>query len=167
MTATRTLILLRHAKSDYPDGVADHDRPLAKRGIREAALAGDWIRENLPPVDAVLCSTATRTRQTLERTGITAPVKYIERLYDATAGIAIEVINGAPEAANTLLVIGHEPVMSSLALSLASLDTSDRDAAGQIALKYPTSAIAVLHTDRHWSQLALRSAELVEFHIPR
>ncbi|MCX8559364.1 histidine phosphatase family protein [Mycolicibacterium mucogenicum] len=167
MTATRTLILLRHAKSDYPDGVADHDRPLAKRGIREAALAGDWIRENLPPVDAVLCSTATRTRQTLERTGITAPVKYIERLYDATAGIAIEVINGAPEAANTLLVIGHEPVMSSLALSLASLDTSDRDAAGQIALKYPTSAIAVLHTDRHWSQLELRSAELVEFHIPR
>lgn len=167
MTATRTLILLRHAKSDYPDGVADHDRPLAKRGIREAALAGDWIRENLPPVDAVLCSTATRTRQTLERTGITAPVKYIERLYDATAGIAIEVINGAPEAANTLLVIGHEPVMSSLALSLASLDTSDRDAAGQIALKYPTSAIAVLHTDRHWSQLELRSAELVEFQIPR
>jgi phosphohistidine phosphatase len=161
------LILLRHAKSDYPDGVADHDRPLAKRGIREAALAGDWIREHLPPVDAVLCSTATRTRQTLERTGISAPVTFVERLYDATAGIAIEVINGAPEAANTLLVIGHEPVMSSLALSLASLDTSDPDVAGQIAMKYPTSAIAVLHTDRHWSQVELRSAELVQFHIPR
>ncbi|SHU71573.1 putative phosphohistidine phosphatase, SixA [Mycobacteroides abscessus subsp. abscessus] len=167
MTGTRTLILLRHAKSDYPDGVADHDRPLAKRGIREAALAGDWIREHLPPVDAVLCSTATRTRQTLERTGISAPVTFVERLYDATAGIAIEVINGAPEAANTLLVIGHEPVMSSLALSLASLDTSDPDVAGQIAMKYPTSAIAVLHTDRHWSQVELRSAELVQFHIPR
>jgi phosphohistidine phosphatase len=161
------LILLRHAKSDYPDGVADHERPLAKRGIREAALAGDWIRENLPPVDAVLCSTATRTRQTLERTGIGAPVTFVERLYDATAGIAIEVINGAPEAANTLLVIGHEPVMSSLALSLASLDTSDPDVAGKIAMKYPTSAIAVLHTDRHWSQVELRSAELVQFHIPR
>ena len=168
MTGTRTLILLRHAKSDYPDGVADHDRPLAKRGIREAALVGDWIREQLPPVDAVLCSTATRTQQTLARTGIDAPVTYVERLYDATAGIAIDVINGAaPEAADTLLVVGHEPVMSSLALSLASLDTSDRDAAGQIALKYPTSAIAVLHTDRHWSQLELHSARLVEFHIPR
>lgn len=167
MTGTRTLILLRHAKSDYPDGVADHERPLAKRGIREAALAGDWIRENLPPVDAVLCSTATRTRQTLERTGISAPVTFVNRLYDATAGIAIEVINGAPEAANTLLVIGHEPVMSSLALSLASLDTSDPDVAGQIAMKYPTSAIAVLHTDRHWSQVELRSATLDRFHIPR
>ena len=165
--ATRTLILLRHAKSDYPDGVADHERPLAKRGIREAALAGDWIRENLPSVDAVLCSTATRTRQTLERTAIDAPVTFVERLYDATAGIAIEVINGAPEAANTVLLIGHEPVMSSLALSLASPDTSDRDAAGQIAMKYPTSAIAVLQTDRPWSQLELRSATLAQFHVPR
>lgn len=165
--AIRTLILLRHAKSDYPDGVADHDRPLAKRGIREAALAGDWIREHLPPVDTVLCSTATRTRQTLARTGITAPVMYLERLYDATTGIAIDVINGAPEAANTVLVIGHEPVMSSLALSLASPDTSDRDAAGQIAMKYPTSAIAVLHTDRPWAQLELRSATLAQFHVPR
>lgn len=161
------MILLRHAKSDYPDGVADHERPLAKRGIREAALAGDWIRENLPPVDPVLCSTATRTRQTLERTGISAPATFVERLYDATAGIAIEVINGAPEAANTLLVIGHEPVMSSLALSLASLDASDPDVVGQIAMKYPTSAIAVLHTDRHWTQVELRSATLDQFHIPR
>ena len=164
---TRTLILLRHAKSDYPYGVADHERPLAKRGIREAALAGDWIREHLPAVDAVLCSTATRTRQTLARTGITAPVTYVDRLYDATAGIAIDVINGAPEDANTVLLIGHEPVMSSLALSLASLDTSDPDAARQIAMKYPTSAIAVLHTDRPWSQLELRSATLAQFHIPR
>ncbi len=71
----RTLVLLRHAKSDYPGGVADHDRPLAPRGIREAGLAGDWLRAELPAIDAVLCSTATRTRQTLERTGIEAPVQ--------------------------------------------------------------------------------------------
>ena len=69
----RTLVLMRHAKSDYPDGVTDHDRPLAARGDREAGLAGDWLRETAPTIDAVLCSTATRTRQTLERTGIVAP----------------------------------------------------------------------------------------------
>ena len=115
----RTLVLLRHAKSDYPDGVVDHDRPLAPRGVREGALAGDWIRANVGAVDAVLCSTATRTRQTLERTGITAPVQYVDRIYDATPGIVIEEINAAPsrfgDAVSTLLVIGHEPVMSSLA----------------------------------------------------
>ncbi len=167
MTGTRTLILLRHAKSDYPEGVADHDRPLAKRGIREAALAGEWIRQHLPPVDAVLCSTATRTRQTLAHTGIDAPVTYVERLYDSTPGSTIGVINGAPESANTLLVIGHEPVISSVALGLASTDTSDREVTERIAMKYPTSSIAVLHTDRPWAELELGSATLVEFHIPR
>ena len=87
----RTLLLLRHAKSDYPDGVPDHDRPLAPRGIREAALVGDWIRANADGVNAVLCSTATRTRQTLERTGITAVVEFVDRIYDATPGVVIAV----------------------------------------------------------------------------
>ena len=82
----RTLLLMRHAKSDYPAGVADHQRPLALRGEREAGLAGDWLRAHTPSVDAVLCSTATRTRQTLARTLIDAPVTYSDRLYDATPG---------------------------------------------------------------------------------
>src|ERR1700742_3308322 len=90
----RTLLLLRHAKSDYPAGVADHDRPLAPRGVREAALAGDWLRAHTPAVDAVLFSTATRTRQTLERTKIDAPVRFADRLYDATPGAVIQEING-------------------------------------------------------------------------
>ena len=90
-TMSRTLLLLRHAKSDYPTGVPDHERPLAPRGIREAALAGDWIRANAPAVDAVLCSTATRTRQTLAHTGIDAPVEFVDRLYDSTPGTVIDV----------------------------------------------------------------------------
>src|SRR6476659_7642568 len=91
----RTLMLLRHAKSDYPTGVADHERPLAPRGEREAGLAGDWLRAHAPAVDAVLCSTATRTRETLARTRIEAPVNYVDRLYDATTGAMIEEINSA------------------------------------------------------------------------
>ena len=83
---------MRHAKSDYPAGVADHDRPLAPRGIREAGLAGDWLRANVLTIDAVLCSTATRARQTLDNTGIEAPVRYSERLYGATPGTMIEEI---------------------------------------------------------------------------
>jgi phosphohistidine phosphatase len=163
---TRTLILLRHAKSAYPDGVGDRARPLAPRGIREAALAGDWIRANLPSVDAVLCSTATRTRQTLARTGIEAPVQYVDRLYDATPGIAIDVINGAGGDADTVLVVGHEPVMSALALGLAG-PGSNALAADQISVKYPTSALAVLETTRPWARLELRDAALVTFHVPR
>ena len=91
---SRTLLLLRHAKSSYPDGVDDHDRPLAERGVREAPLAGDWIRIHAPSVDAVLCSTATRTRQTLEHTGIEARVDFRDEIYDATPGTVLGAING-------------------------------------------------------------------------
>lgn len=167
----RTLLLLRHAKSDYPDGVPDHDRPLAPRGIREAALAGEWIKATVDGVNAVLCSTAIRTRQTLERTGIAAPVEFVDRIYDATPGIVIEEINGVQsrfgDEVSTLLVVGHEPVMSSLALGLADEESSNAPAAQQLSAKFPTSSIAVLRSAAPWDRWALRSAELVDFHTAR
>jgi phosphohistidine phosphatase len=167
---SRTLLLLRHAKSDYPQGVADHDRPLAPRGKREAPLAGDWLRANVPTIDATLCSTATRTRQTLERTGIDAPVEFVDRLYDAAPGTVIDEINRVASRfdfdVHTLLVIGHEPTMSAVSLGLATNDSSS-DAAQRISEKFPTSAIAVLRTDEPWDRVTLGSAELVAFHVPR
>lgn len=170
-TNIRTLVLLRHAKSDYPDGVDDHERPLAARGIREAGLAGDWLRTHLTPLDAVLCSTATRTRQTLERARIDAPVHYADRLYDATPGMVIDEINMVARRfdhpVDTLLVIGHEPAMSHVALGLAAVEVSNREAAAGIATKFPTSALAVLRTEQGWDRLALGGAALVTFHVPR
>jgi phosphohistidine phosphatase len=163
----RTLLLLRHAKSDRPEGVADHDRPLAPRGVREAELAGDWLRAHAPAVDAVLCSTAARTRETLARTRIDAPVEFSDRLYDATPGAIIEEINGVAPGIKTLLVIGHEPAMSQVALGLATEDGSNPTAAEQISTKFPTSAIAVLRTGEPWDQLTLDGAALVMFHVPR
>ncbi|MBJ7338009.1 histidine phosphatase family protein [Mycolicibacterium sp.] len=162
----RTLLLLRHAKSDYPDGVADHDRPLAPRGIREAALAGEWIKANVPGVDAVLCSTATRTRQTLARTGIDANIRYEESLYDSRPSIVVNLINGIGDDVETLLVIGHEPTMSGLASALADVE-SDPDLLDEVMAKYPTSAIAVLRTEVPWSRLGLHGATLTNFHVPR
>lgn len=163
----RTLVLMRHAKSDYPDGVADHDRPLAPRGIREAALAGDWLRGTLPAIDAVLCSTATRTRQTLDHTGIDAPVDYLERLYGATPAAMIDEINQIKEAVRTLLVVGHEPTMSQVSLGLAAHPASDPEAIGDLGRKFPTSGIAVLRVPGDWSILTTDGAELVTFHVPR
>lgn len=163
----RTLVLMRHAKSAYPDGVADHDRPLAPRGQREAGLAGDWLRGRMPTIDLVLCSTATRTRETLARTGIDAPVRYVDRLYDSTPGIVIEEINGVGDEVSTLLVLGHEPTTSELALRLADPETANTDAAERISTKFPTSAIAVLRLNGSWADLELGSAQLVDFHVPR
>jgi phosphohistidine phosphatase len=163
---TRTLVLLRHAKSAYPDGVPDHDRPLAPRGRREAGLAGDWLRANLPAVDAVLCSTATRARETLAHTGIDAPVRYVDRLYDAAPGTVIDEITHVDDDVTVLLVVAHEPTMSQVALGLAGYN-SNTSAAERISTKYPTSAMAVFRVTRSWKDLELDSAELVDFHIPR
>ena len=167
MNRRRTLLLMRHAKSDYPDGVPDHDRPLAPRGVRQAGLAGDWLRANVPAIDAVLCSTATRARQTLANTGIDAPVRYSERLYDATPGTMIDEINETADTVATLLVIGHEPATSALALTLAGDDGTDPLVVEHISVKFPTSAIAVLGVPCAWKGLEPRRAALAGFEVPR
>ena len=166
MSTHRTLILLRHAKSDYPPGAADHERPLAPRGIREAGLAGDWLRAHAPAVDEALCSTATRTRQTYAQSALAAPARYVDDLYDAMPGTVIATINTVADDVDTLLVIGHEPAMSAVALGLAGPGT-DAAVAQRISEKYPTSGIAVLHVPGGWADVELRSAALVDFHVPR
>jgi phosphohistidine phosphatase len=163
----RTLLLMRHAKSDYPPGVVDHERPLAPRGIREARLAGEWLRSSAPSIDAVLCSTATRTRETLARAGLDAPVTFADRLYDAVPGTVIDEINAVENDVATLLVIGHEPAMSNVALGLAGSSGSSRAAAERISTKFPTSAIAVLRIDSPWRDLTPGGAALIAFHVPR
>lgn len=167
MNGPRTLLLMRHAKSDYPEGVADHDRPLAPRGIREAGLAGDWLRASAPAVDAVLCSTATRARQTLANTGIDAPARFSERLYGATPGSMITEINATGDDVATLLVIGHEPTMSGLALVLADNDGTDTAVVERISTKFPTSAIAVLAVPGTWGDVEPGRAALTGLEIPR
>ncbi|MFG1789929.1 SixA phosphatase family protein [Nocardia sp. NPDC049149] len=161
----RTLILMRHGKSAYPDGVGDHERPLAPRGQREAALAGDWLRATQPPIDAVRCSTATRTRETLAVTGIDAPVVYEAGIYEASPQSLIELVQLSDDDVSTLLVIGHAPGMPWTAWELASNRNSTH--AVELSRKFPTSALAVLEFDRPWAQVDAGTGELVRFHIPR
>jgi len=161
----RTLILMRHGKSEYPDRVADHERPLASRGRREAGLAGEWLRTTQPEIDAVRCSTAVRTRQTLAATGITAPVEFESSIYDAVPGALIELIQLTAVDVQTLLLVGHAPGMPQTAWELAA----DRDcaAATELSRKFPTSALAVLEFDRPWAQVDTGTGDLVRFHVPR
>ncbi len=130
-------------------------------------MAGDWLRTNVSRIDVVLCSTATRARQTLERTGVRAAVRYVERLYGATPAVMIDEINGVDEDVTTLLVVGHEPTMSDVATGLAGPDGTDTAALQRISTKFPTSAIAVLEVAGQWKDLRLGGAALVGFHVPR
>ncbi|MFE3446622.1 SixA phosphatase family protein [Nocardia sp. NPDC059180] len=161
----RTLILMRHGKSAYPDGVDDHERPLAPRGLREAGLAGQWLRETQPPIDAVRCSTATRTRETLAATGVTAPVVYERGIYEASPQTLIELVQLSDDDVATLLVIGHAPGMPWTAWELAG--NRDSTPAIELSRKFPTSALAVLRFDRPWTEVDPGTGDLVSFHVAR
>lgn len=163
---TRQLLLMRHAKAAYPAGVTDVDRPLAERGTREAALAGDYIREHLAGVDAVLCSVAVRTRETLAATGITAPTTYVEEIYEATAGDIVAAVTGTDPAVRRLLVIGHSPGIPHAVAALAT-EASDPEALRAVRTRFPTSAFAVLEFDGEWVDLSATGARLVSFEIAR
>jgi len=86
---------------------------------REAGLAGQWLRDTQPPIDAVRCSTATRTRETLAATGIDAPVVYEAGIYEASPRTLIELVRLSDDDVSTLLVIGHAPGMPWTAWELA------------------------------------------------
>ena len=91
----RTLVLLRHAKSAWPD-VPDHERPLAPRGLRDAPAAGRWLRDAAYVPDQVLCSTARRARQTWELAELalrdSPPAVFEHRIYGASAAELLDLI---------------------------------------------------------------------------
>ncbi len=165
----RTLVLLRHGKSAYPPGVSDHDRPLAPRGRREAALAGQWILQNAPTLDYILCSSAARTRQTLEASGLVTPTVLVDvssSIYEAYPDELLELITAAPPADRTLLLVGHAPGVPGLAEMLAG-PGSDTEALRNMDAKFPTSALALLQVQGQWADVGAGTARLVDFVVPR
>jgi phosphohistidine phosphatase len=178
----RKLVLLRHAKSAWPD-VPDHDRPLAGRGRRNAPVMGRWLRTNGYVPDQVLCSTARRARETWqlaqEGLGATPPVSFERRVYQASAEQLLDLVRGVPSAVTTLLIVGHDPAIQELALMLARTaspaggDGGDggggaaADALDRMRVKFPTAAVAVLGLTGSWDQLSPGTAQLAAFVIPR
>ncbi|GAA4243698.1 SixA phosphatase family protein [Dactylosporangium darangshiense] len=156
----RTLILLRHAKAANPDDYdTDIERPLAPRGHRDATAAGDWLRsEGLTP-DAVLCSTAVRTRETLAdlRLADTVPVIYEHRIYVGSAEDTLDLVQHVDAATETLLLIGHNPTISDLSDTLAPRALPD----GVL----PTSGIAVHRFKGTWHDVG--TAPLATQHTAR
>ena len=168
LSAVKTLHLLRHAKSSWDDEtLADHQRPLAPRGRRDATLIAEHLHATLAPgPELVLCSTAVRTRQTLELVapGLGDPqVEFDDAIYGASAGGLMERLRSVPDDVESVLVIGHNPGMHELALELAS--TGARRP--RLATKFPTCAVATLAMAGPWSALEDGYAELTAFVIPK
>ncbi len=162
-------MLLRHAKSNWPAGVADRERPLAARGREAAPAMGRYLAEELLLPDLVLISPARRTVETWELVRPMLPEKppsHVEpRIYEATQDALLRVAQEAEPAVRTLLMIGHNPGFEELAARLAG--HGDRYAAARMAQKYPTCGLAVLDFSiEDWRDLAARGGRLERFVTP-
>jgi len=149
----RTLILLRHAKSDWSGDEADIDRPLAERGRRQAPEAGRWLDANVDAIDLAVVSPAVRARSTwdLVATELEAPPPTMTdvRVYGASGGELLAVVSDVSDDLGTVVLVGHNPGMEDLVLRL----TARR-------VRMPTSALAVIDWSGSWSTVAESFAEL-------
>jgi phosphohistidine phosphatase len=173
MAAERRLILIRHARSSYPHGVPDHDRPLSGKGRRNARAAGRWFVDEGPRIELALCSDATRARHTWEivraelaESGARVPTRWEPRLYGASPGEVVGLARAVEPAVGSVAVIGHEPTLSLLTQVLAGPD-SDVDALAAVSRKFATNAVAVLRFTGDWAALDLATARLETFVRPR
>ena len=165
----RRLVLLRHAKSAWPIGVPDHDRPLTGRGRRDAQAAGQWFKGEGPRPDLALCSTAVRARHTWEIICRSLPpvdTRHVPELYGADADDLVDLVATTPDDVRVLVVVGHEPTASITALRLAG-QRSERGALRALAEKFPTTGIAVLRFDGGWSGVGEAGPVLETFTVPR
>ena len=160
----RTLVLLRHAKADRPNGVADVDRPLTDRGHADSAAAGAWLAKQGYAPDLVLCSPSKRTRQTWHSVAValaraaSPTVRYERELYDGGAEDLLKVIQTADPAARVVMVIGHNPSVSLLSELLDSDSELDSDG-------LRTCGIAIHEVGAAWSDLT--TARLTAIHTAR
>jgi phosphohistidine phosphatase len=160
----RTLLVLRHAKAVHLEGIADLDRELTKRGLRDAAAVGGWLREAGLLPDRVLCSASARTRQTWEQVSAAlgpqagqAAVSFEARLYYAGPGRLLDAVREVAGGVRTVLLIGHNPAVHDLVADLT----------GTPGLSFPTCALAVVAVSRDWPGLGPGGGELAGMWTPR
>jgi phosphohistidine phosphatase len=151
--SSRTLILLRHGKSDWSTGDPDVRRPLADRGRRQAADSGRWLAAHVDHVDVALVSPAERTSTTWDLVSAELPtpppVRMEERAYAATAGTLLDLVRNLPDDLGTVVLVGHNPGLEDLVETLT----------GRWVLM-KTSGLAVVELRGSWSSAGRASAEL-------
>ncbi|MGL5827032.1 MAG: SixA phosphatase family protein [Nocardioides sp.] len=163
MAPTRTLILIRHAKSDWSGDHADEDRPLARRGLRQAAEAGRWLAQwstrSAVVIETAVVSPARRAHRTWELVAaelayqVTVDVR--SRVYTFAGHELVDVVRGLPAELGCVALVGHNPAMADLVLALT----------GEVA-SMPTSAVAVVRFTGDWSRAARRPAQLITWGRP-
>lgn len=168
MTA-RCLVLLRHAKAESPQGVADEQRPLSARGQADARAAGGWLATQQAPElvpELVLCSPAKRTRQTWHAVAAGLPagtepvVRYERQLYLGDPDSLLALVREVEDEVRRVLLIGHNPTLSQLAFALDPDGGLDSDG-------LRTCGLTVHQVEGSWSDCGPRRAPVTRIHTAR
>ncbi|MCZ6728021.1 MAG: histidine phosphatase family protein [Acidobacteria bacterium] len=155
MTNNKTILMLRHGKSDWGASYSsDHERPLAPRGERAARRIGSWLSRIDRAPDLVLTSDAVRARTTVELAaqagGWECPIELRPEFYSGYQGTIIEALQGLDESVRTVVLAGHQPTWSYATAQLTGGGT----------LRFPTAALACLGHYGAWSTVAPGHCEL-------
>jgi phosphohistidine phosphatase len=160
MNERKNLYLMRHAKSSWSAAdLRDFDRPLNRRGFRDAPAMGRRLRAHGVQPEIILCSPAKRAVQTLENLHLPADcILYEERIYAASEQELLRLVRGLDNRRSSAMLIGHNPAMTMLAAALSG---------AQIA-HMPTCSVAVirLHTSS-WAKAGACPGELLDFDYPK
>jgi phosphohistidine phosphatase len=171
----KRLILLRHAKAvpAAPD-LEDADRRLADRGRTDAIRIGQFLKEESWVPELALCSTALRTRETLElivpQLGASPAVQHLPELYLARWLTIVNLVRQVNEKCGALLIVGHNPGLEEAARKLARPpgDTKSRKLHQLLQEDYPTAAVALFEFDvEQWSAIDRGEGDLQNFVRPR
>lgn len=168
----KELLILRHAKAanDSESG-RDFDRPLNEQGREAADFMGEYLLKHHELPDLVCCSDAVRTRETFVRMMAKLPrplpVSYQNGLYLASAGDLLDYVNAIPEAAERVMLVGHNPGMHHLTRILSG--SGDTEAMEAIEWKFPTCALAIIQfpVGARWESISPNSGKLTAFWRPK
>lgn len=166
----KTLTLLRHAKSGDDGRVArDFDRRLNAKGRRAARVMGAYLKQGNIAFDLVVASPAARVIETLEEVaagyGAAFDPRWEKRIYLASVGELLDLVQSAPAEVERLLLVGHNPGLEELVLTLVPDHDAARD---QVEEKYPTASLAEISLDiGAWGGVAAGMGSLTRFVRPR
>lgn len=166
----KTLYLLRHAKTESAKATeGDIDRKLTPRGIDASKTVGSYLRERGYNPAFVICSPARRTRETFElvmrSAGLAPPHRFEKVIYLATIDKIMDQITKMDDHIKSLMIVGHNPGMHHLAITLAQPENTDMRTT--LALKYPTGALTVLRfAVDSWKSIEPGEGELIDFATP-
>jgi phosphohistidine phosphatase len=160
----KTLLILRHAKTQSDAPAGDHVRELTERGHHNAAAMGAYIHNLIGTPDAIVTSDATRARQTAEivasAVDFAAPLTVEPQIYADDPDTLLAVVRRIPDGVQTVIIVGHNPGFEELAAALAG------NAEHEVRL--PTSGLALLEFDvEGWDAVRAGAGRLREIATPR